>query len=109
MFYFQFKKVDCAIKELRVKLKLLLKYNLLICVFLFTEDKDLVKNLPQKTKTKEFNIGLMKVTKGSEVNKLCVMNECRFSFKNSHKLFKWKKLITFTSYLFFRTKFKLSI
>ena len=79
MFYFQFKKVDCAIKELRVKLKLLFKYNLLICVFLFTEDKDIVKNLPQKTKTKEFNIGLMKVTKGSEVNKLCVKNECRFS------------------------------
>ena len=52
-----------------------------IIIFSFTEDNDFVKKLPQKTTTKEFSIGAVKVTKGTELNELCVENECEFSFK----------------------------
>ena len=40
-----------------------------------------MKNLPQSTKTKEFNIGIVKVTKEAEVKELRVKTECKFSFE----------------------------
>ena len=53
----------------------------MIITFSFTEDNDVVKKLPKKTKTKELNLGVVKVTEGSELTKLCVKSKCRFCFE----------------------------